>query len=98
MKQVSDLPYRIEEVDADRNPIELLAAASNNLVARAAFAAALDFRPKSRVILRQRALVMEDRDRHIATNCGVFERLREAGRGPKIQHGRFHFATRQQGR
>jgi hypothetical protein len=59
MASLDDLEFRVEQWDAaDAHVEELLAAAGNVTVARAAFDAAVQLRPQARIQLRHRARVI----------------------------------------
>jgi hypothetical protein len=59
MPSLDDLEFRVEQWDAaDAHIEELLAAAGNVTVARAAFNAAVHLRPQARIQLRHRARVI----------------------------------------
>lgn len=66
---IEALEFRVEEWSADgQHVVELVAAASNALVARAAFREAVELRPAAWITLRHRARVICERTVHSAGN------------------------------
>jgi hypothetical protein len=57
---LEDYPFRVEELTAPGELVRVLVYADHPIIARAAFRAAVEQYPKSRIRLRNRALVMQE--------------------------------------
>ena len=57
---LEDYPFRVEELTREGMIGRVLVYADNPIIARAAFRAAVEQYPKTRIRLRNRALVMEE--------------------------------------
>jgi hypothetical protein len=57
---LQDYPFRVEELTLNGELVRVLVYADHPIIARKAFAAAVEQYPKSRIRLRHRALVMEE--------------------------------------
>jgi hypothetical protein len=57
---LEDYPYRVEELSPAGELGRVLVYADHPIIARAAFKAAVEQYPKSRIRLRNRALVMQE--------------------------------------
>jgi hypothetical protein len=65
---LEDYPFRIEELSRVGELVRVLVYADHPNIARGAYRAAVEQYPKSRIRLRQRALVMEE---HIPRDYGA---------------------------